>query len=416
MRKFVVAVAISAFLCSLLVTPATADANFSEGVAAYHQGKFQEAFEKLEKAIDKEPNNPEAYYYMAVTCQQLRKFVEARGYFQFIVQNFPKSKVHTLATKGFTSLANVRAPITPAPPRVVSTPSNSPQNYVIANTVSPSGSKVNVYGRSKVEAQPGEDVIPDDERIPFTREHKCLMVNGWVNGKQMRMLIDTGAYKATFDKGHLKQLGLKLPEGKASGQAYGAAGAHDIWEMDIDISLGRIKVRMPINVIEEMGGEPILGQTFLSKMNYQIDNSANYIKFSNKSRKVANEPTYNSIDVPFRMVNNNMIVEGKVNGIPCEMNFDTGASKCAFSIYDSRRLGYFKAVSEVSVEYANAVGGIAKNYAFNIDCIELGPIKKVNVPVWLSEEYAGYPLIGQSFFGDSKFVVDQEKKVIHFWR
>ncbi len=73
--------------------------SYNEGMCAFVRGKYQEALEKFEKAIDKNPNNSAAYYYLALASQKLGNYKQARSYYDFVLQHFPQSKAYPLARK-----------------------------------------------------------------------------------------------------------------------------------------------------------------------------------------------------------------------------------------------------------------------------------------------------------------------------
>lgn len=407
LSKRLSAILIAVLFCLALSFPASADGIYDVAIIAYRDGKFAEAFALLQQAIQHDRNNSDAYYVMAMTCQQLGRFSEAKGYYQYVIDHFPASKAAPLAKKGVQMLASVK-PTALSP----SGSSGSPQTTASVITLKTADSqKVD-----KVERAASSDVIPDEEYVPYERTRgDKLFVNGALNGRRTKLLIDTGAYTVCVGKNILTQLGIKPPEGKPTGVAGGASGAMATWKMDLDVSVGKIKIRVRADVVEEED-MILLGQPFLSKMHYQIDGNNNYIHFKKIGGKATYVP-YGTIDVPFKMVNGSFIVEGSINGIPCEMNFDTGATTCLFSFADLSRLN-MQPNSEVYSSHVGGVGGgSVRSLVFTVPSIELGPISKRDVLVHVSPIGAGaYPLLGQSFFGNSRFVVDNEKKVIHFYR
>lgn len=396
--KIAAATALVMLVVLTISTPVLADEIYNVAVIAYKDGKFAEAFALLQQAIQRDRNNSDAYYVMAMTCQQLGRFSEARGYYQYIVDHFPNSKAAPLAKKGVQALASVRAT---APSSVAPT----------------TASVITVKTAEPQRAEPSStDVIPDEDYVPYERARgDKLFVNGALNGRRTKFLVDTGAYTVCVGKNILTQLGIKPPEGKPTGVAGGASGAMATWKMDLDVSVGKIKIRVKADVVEKED-MILLGQPFLSKMHYQIDGNNNYIHFRKFGGKTAYVP-YGTIDVPFKMVNGSFIVEGSVNGIPCEMNFDTGASICLFSYSDVTRLNLQPSSEVYSSRVGGVGGGSVRSLVFTVPSIELGPISKRDVVVHVSPiGGGGYPLLGQSFFGNSRFVVDNEKKVIHFYR
>lgn len=386
---------ISIFLVCLWIIclPVFADAIYDAGVTLYKEGKYAEASALLLQAIEKDRKNADAYYVLALSYQQQGKYPEARSYYQYIVDHFPSSKSVPLAKQGLQILSHAAKAKTPVTTIAAAKPVKATQK-----------------------GDSSGDIIPDEDYVPFTRESgDKLFVNGSLNGRRTRMLIDTGAYTVCVGKNILNNLGIKPPEGKATGMAGGASGAMATWKMDLDVTVGKITIRVKADVIEHED-MILLGQPFLSKLQYQIDAAHNYIHFTRIGAKAPAVP-YGTIDVPFKMVDGSLIVEGSVNGIKCEMNFDTGASVCLFSYADLMRLN-LRPNSEV---YESRVGGVGggsvRSLVFTVPSIELGPVSKRDVVVYVSAiGGGGYPLLGQSFFGNSRFVVNNEKKVIHFYR
>jgi clan AA aspartic protease (TIGR02281 family) len=250
--------------------------------------------------------------------------------------------------------------------------------------------------------------MPSQEHIPYTRHSgDHLYVHGSINGKPTEILLDTGAFKVVIGKQDLVALGIKPPDGPAEIVGSGAAGALRGWEMPLEISIGRIKRKLPVQVID--GRQPmLLGQPFLSGMHYQIDRGRSYIRFIRDAKDVEKEISYNSVAIPFRMLNGNMMVEAKINGVKTEMNFDTGAPYTlltAMSIYE------FGLHPVGPIQVRGAGGSASSGYECYADTVELGAIRKTGVHVAVGSN-VGHNVLGQDFFGRMKFIVDNEKHVI----
>jgi hypothetical protein len=64
-----------------------------------------------------------------------------------------------------------------------------------------------------------------------------------------------------------------------------------------------------------------------------------------------------------------------------------------------------------------SMGGVGANspvIEFNVDSIALGDVVKRNVLIWVGG--SGACLLGQNFFKDRRYVIDNEKKLIRFFR
>jgi clan AA aspartic protease (TIGR02281 family) len=254
--------------------------------------------------------------------------------------------------------------------------------------------------------------MPAEERIPYIRQPgDHLFVRGEINGRSTQILIDTGAFKVVVGKNHLVKLGIKPPEGNPEIIGSGAAGALKGWEMPLEISIGRIKRKLTAQVIE--GDEVmLLGQPFLSGLHYRIDRGSNYIHFTKDSKALQKEMSYDSVEIPFRMQDGNLMVPVKVNGVSTEMNFDTGAPYCLFSMDSMWRLR-LRPVSEMTIRGAG--GSAASGYACYVESMQLGSIRKQGFSVAVSPS-CGQNVLGQDFFGQRRFIIDNENKVLRIAR
>jgi tol-pal system protein YbgF len=72
-----------------------ADAQFQIGQAFYHEGQFQEAYAALELVPTQWPQSaraPAALFRAGAIAEERRGLVKARGYYQRIVQEYPRSE------------------------------------------------------------------------------------------------------------------------------------------------------------------------------------------------------------------------------------------------------------------------------------------------------------------------------------
>ncbi len=258
------------------------------------------------------------------------------------------------------------------------------------------------------------DVIPEQDHVPFWIDvHTRMRVKGWINGRPTTMMLDTGAYKVVIGWETLQQLGIKTPEGKATERSSGAGGSFEHWEMPIEIQIGKIKRTVNASVVKNEP-EILVGQPFLEGLSYRIDTRGSYIHFVKKGGSAKHVGTFDSIEVPYRMANGNMMVQAKINNTPLEMNFDTGAPTTVLSMQDAWRLGLMMK-EPLDVEAIGGVGGAAQEaYVYRISDIQLESKKMLDFRVHVMN--IGHSVLGQDFFGSSQFVVDSEKRVIRFTR
>src|SRR5262249_48160884 len=147
----------------------------------------------------------------------------------------------------------------------------------------------------------------------------------------------------------------------------------------------------------------------------RIDNQAGLIAFSKKGAGVVDRDTpLDSVAVPFTKAGNSMVVDVEVNGQPYPFYFDTGASGNVMSMIDAKRLGI--AIGEdAEMVVSRGVGGTMPGFNIKLERMRLGPILKTNVPVTVLMLGPDRPLLGQTFFGDRQFTIDNDKGVIRFF-
>ncbi len=387
---------------------------YNEAMRAFLRGNYQEAMDGFEKAVDKNPNNSAAYYYLAVTSQKLGNLKQALSYYEFVVQHFAQSKAYPLALKGAQQLAYIKA--REGAPMVPDSPENAnvvEKKKEVASTPHPIP-HVTQHGVPK--AEPPLNFMPQEEKIPYTRYGDQIFVQGYVKGTAIKMELDGRHPFSVFGKHHLQQLGLKVPTGPPTKECPGVS-AEPVpgWETDVPVALGKYRVNLHVDVVERLHA-PILGQTFLNQMPHIIDHPLmNYITFTHTNTpapKIPRNDERPTFDLPFR-VTSGRIVEALVNGRQIEMNFDIDTPTCVFSRADiptyNLRPAREAALNEVGLRW------VPELY-YEIPSIQIGPISMQNViakicPIFLEGQR---PIIGRTFTEKLKFDIDEDNKIIHF--
>ena len=365
--------------------------DYAQAVASYRAGNYAKAAAVLNKVVLSQPGNAEAAYYQALCAQQLGHFDEARTLYRKVSKKFPDQAAGQLSMQALQQLDGA--------------------------------GRQSIYPRSQARrsAQPaGGDVLPEDARIPFRRlGGGHMLVKGAVNGRSIDMLFDTGASICAFGANNLAAIGVTPPSGKPTRIMQGVGGMVAVREMEVEISLGPIRRHVPIVVSDNLE-QPLLGQTFFSDFAYDIDTAGGFIRLTKKSggpgggTQRADLYPADAVAVPFRREGNQIVVEAKVNGQPYSMYFDTGASGTVFSFGDLQSLG-ISVPPDAQGIMGRGVGGGTPGYLMKIDRLELGPVLKSNLSVQVLAQTARRPLLGQSFFGDKRFTIDNDNKVIRFW-
>ena len=364
-------------------------------VSLYGAKRYAESEKLLNKHLATYPTSADAHYYLASCYHYQRKFVEARKEYDYIIKNFPGTQAATYATQAMAGVSGVKA-------------TSAPAGVAAANPETKS---------TGVGSSSAADFIPDEERVPYRRGlGGHFYVNAYINGHLQEMMLDTGAESTVISLDQWKRLGMPTPKGEYSGAGSGVGGVVHMWTEQADVSLGKIKKHMEVHVADSPTVPPLLGETFFGDLEYNMDSRAGYIHFFKKGHKSsANAVPYNSIDIPFRRSGNNMAITAKINGVPLECLFDTGAFGVLLGINQLDEVGLAVPYG-AKMARTGGVGGSVPTYFFPVNTFEVGDLKKTNFEIAVSAFPQSIPLVGQSFFGDRKYVIDNEKMLIRFAR
>ncbi len=110
---------------------------------------------------------------------------------------------------------------------------------------------------------------------------------------------------------------------------------------------------------------------------------------------------------------NNILVDASINGRTIEMTFDTGAHGVLVGKSDLQQLG-LRLPDKAPVTESSGVGGKIKGHTMTAT-IALGRMSR-EIPITVSDDWHGRPLLGQSFFGDLEFEFDHKAHCIIFRR
>jgi clan AA aspartic protease (TIGR02281 family) len=380
----------------------------AQAVMLYQSRKYQEALPLFKQAVKERPQDANSLYYYGLTLHQLGQVAAAKEIYNKLIGTFPGSPAAKQAMGiMFPSGGATRAPAT-AP--------TTGRATVVQTTPMAIGTSTDLSG------------LPQEARVYFKKEGNALVVDAELNNRPIAMIFDTGAEVCAFGKNHLRELGIPLPQGSPTGMASGVGdgGLIPTWTMNADLKLGSIyRKNMRIMVQENLPGEPLLGQTFFKDFRYTIDNGANSIHFvikqAPRSLPVASRgysPSASTADryaVPFSREGNEMIVSAEVNGRPIKMIFDTGASATVFTNESMQQLG-INIPEDAEVERHIGIAGETAAVGFPVSRMRLGPIEKSNFNISVTQGMRGHPLLGQTFYGDWQYSIDNAAGLIRFVR
>lgn len=402
-RLTALALASAAFSFSVLFSAPGFAADYAEGLELYKAKNYKGASLKFEAAMRTNPRD-EIVYYCALSNQLANNRARARQLYEYLNSSFPGSRYQSMATSALRSLGDVASP---------------PSASGLSNPSSGSG------GRSSQPSSSSQYSGPGRFTVPFKRGHGGsgggVYIEVQVNNRPMTFHLDTGAHSTFMGANQLEELGLGRP---AAGKKYKSGGVGDrqnmeAWDQKLDLKLGPIYVRdFNVTVQDFYEGEPLLGRDFLADWETTVDEGNRAVTFVRKGAGGTTTPrrqAAGTLDVPFQLEGRHMIVDGSVNGKPYKFYFDTGADGTCFSMKDLKALGLEDSLSGARQGLSQGVGGTTNTFFFTVNTVKVGPITKENYQVSAVESsQMGHPLLGQSFFGEYNYNIDEVNKVIHF--
>ncbi len=373
---------------------AKTESDFDKAVGLYNQKHYLDALSLFKRVCESNASDSRSNYYYALCLHQLGKLKEAKAQYRSVASKFAGTVAGELAVKAAAALDS----------------GNSKD----------AGSSFNI-GQFALPTLKEQTDTPVEARIYFTRENDSIIVNATVNNRPVKMIFDTGSEVCTFGKNHLQELGLPQPTGAPSEKSTGLGGRQNIasWQMEADISLGTLrKQHCAISILENLEGEPLLGQNFFKDFNYTIENTANCIRFKQKSSAASQKTGTTKKEwnvVPFQKFGDQIVVNAEVNGKPCPMVFDTGAQRTSFTYAQLKQLK-IEVPPDAELETRVGASGRITAFAFPIERIKLGPIEKKYIKISAVSADLQYPLLGQNFYNDYEYTVDTAARCIRFNR
>jgi predicted aspartyl protease len=397
------------------------DAYFRAGVEYYKKGDYKKAYSYFNSAGRNNPYDADNIYYQALTMQQLHNNKEAVRLYASLVSNFSYSNAGKLAAGALNRLD-------PEYYAQLTKKGNSSSSSRPSQVTSVTGRARSTTGSGGGEGLSADWAsLPSEARIPFTREGGLLVIDASINNRNMKMFFDTGAEGCTFGKNQLREANIPEPKGRSTGLSVGvgSSGSVETWSMPVTLKVGTIERRnFDISVQADMGVRPLLGQSFFKDFEYTIDKTSpeagtiHFVKKTGSSSAVrtASSSEKDPYAVPFQRSGRNLIVQVEVEGRPMTMFFDTGASNVAFSA-DQLKKAHIPIPEDAQTAMSAGIGGQTTSQIFPVKRMKMGPIEKTNFPVsCVGEANMPYPLLGQSFFGDWQYTIDNAASVIRFVR
>lgn len=408
----------SLFLISSVPEAIADDPYFRAGVQSYQKGDYKKAYGYFSAAGKNNPYDSDNIYYQAMTLQRLNNNKEAIKLYASLVSNFSYSNAGKLAASALNRL--------------------DPEYYnqLTKRTQSPTSGRssgvTSLTGRARGTSSGGEGQsadfasLPSEARIPFTKEGSLIHIDASINNRNMKMIFDTGAEGCVFGKNHLREAGISEPKGPSTGLSFGvgSSGSVETWSTPVTLKVGNIERKnFDIQVQTNMTVKPLLGQSFFKDYQYTIDKTSEdsgTIHFVKKAPAGTSVRTASSsrdlYAVPFQRSGRNLIVSVEVEGHPMTMFFDTGAANVAFTSEQLKKAN-IPIPEDAQTSVSTGIGGDTTAQIFTVKRIKMGPIEKSNFQVsCVGAASMPYPLLGQSFFGDWQYTIDNAASVIRFVR
>jgi clan AA aspartic protease (TIGR02281 family) len=121
-------------------------------------------------------------------------------------------------------------------------------------------------------------------------------------------------------------------------------------------------------------------------------------------------------NIRFERVNNSLILDAMVNYRPTKIIFDTGAEHCVFGKNHLQEMS-IKAPTGSPTGKAQGVGAGGTQDTWDMPVtMTVGPITRKDFGVIVQSEMMGQPLLGQTFFQDFTYTIDNGANNIHVRR
>ena len=115
--------------------------------------------------------------------------------------------------------------------------------------------------------------------VPCVTRNQREYVIMKVNGKDLEVLLDTGAYRSILSDDAARRLGIRVPEDAPTTVGVGVGGRVVYKQVPVDIKIGPIYERNFIIKVGGGGDLSAIGQDLLSKKRYTIDRKNKLLRF-----------------------------------------------------------------------------------------------------------------------------------------
>lgn len=376
--------------------PARAELPYEKGMKQFNQKQYGPALATFEQLLKTDPTNADAHYYVALCQHYLKNVPAARARYQQIMQQFPQSQAAQLAARAL-GIDKAHANATTAP-------------GITASKTTASTSGAASPGAS------GHESLPASDKIFYAAARDgSIQLDALINGRSAEMTFDTTNENCIMGVNNLKEFGMTPPSGKPNAKAQGLGGSYDVWRMEIEIQVGKVRRRIPVDVKEKWDHPPLLGQAFFKGYQLDFDNARGILQLSKGGGGREVLPS-GATEVSFKREGTHMLVTAKVNGAECPMYFDAGAGRCCI-FYQGQVGRYGIDVNTASkMQVVGEDGKKLDGWVARVASLELGGLKEEDVFAVVLINGSGTPVLSKSTFEDCKMRIDNEKQTIRLSR
>lgn len=384
--------------------PASAAGKLQEAYAHYQAHRFKEATAAFDLYLQTNPRDANAMYYDALCNQQIGNMSRAKTLYRQVVQTSPGSQISSYAESILVKLD---------------------PSYHASSSAARSGSSVSSPSVTSVISRSDSSIQgPEQANVYYRAQGKQMMITVEINGHPVEMMLDTGAPGICIGKHQLAAIGVRPPEGAATGATGGSSNADRVatWRMTAALKVGPFTdPKADIQVLDADDGNALLGQSFVKHFEYEVDQSAHRIRFTKKGAGVSTQAQGYSLPFTFREAGNRVIVEGEIDGRKNKFMMDTGNSGSGISFHSPEQAAKYGAPvpDGCPTSTFTGVSGSGSAYVYTIHHLRVGPIdcNDLNVAAHMGGGFGGEePLLGHQVFDGWQYTVDYDKKVIHLLR
>lgn len=399
----------------------SSDETVFKGITLYRSGKYAAAsyrfLDASEASNASDSVKATSIYYLASCYYQLRKWSEAERLYDRLVYEYPKSPEARMAYPVLQRLRpSWRPPVVPErthPPgnssssTVKNHATEKPPNLTMAPYPATLHSELTPRYEEEYEA------LPQETTVHFERgEQGHILIDIYIEGRKVKVCFDTGG-QAHFGLNHLVEAKIPPPTGKMTSETMGWAGIKvPTWVMPVNMRIGNMTRRVNITVEKDNNVMPLVGQTFLRDLDYDIDNVHNVIRLRKRKKGSAVAIKPDDYEIPFTRETTAPWVIAQVNNQKYKVFIDTGATRTVFSAEAVKQLGIKVSEEATTVEYGGVGGKVVMKEA-TAD-IKIGPIYRHNFTFLVGGELGC--AVGQDFLEKWRFTIDQHKSTVKFYR